>query len=149
MKFNPNIHHRQSTRLRDYDYSQPGFYFVTICTHERRLLFGNVIDGEMVLNAAGKLVELVWCDLLNHYVHVELDEFVVMPNHFHGIVRFSDVMEDGGQGANLGQGISEGTNRERAIRESPLHVRRKMRLSKLIGRFKMVSAKHINQLRGI
>lgn len=86
MKFNPDIHHRKSIRLREYDYSQAGFYFVTICTQGREPLFGHIVDGMMVLNDAGNMVQTVWDDMPGRYPGVLLDEFVVMPNHVHGIV---------------------------------------------------------------
>jgi putative transposase len=79
-------HHRRSIRLKGYDYSQAGAYFVTICTQDRACLFGDVVNGEMLLNAAGRMVQTVWDDVPNHYPGVELDAFVVMPNHVHGIV---------------------------------------------------------------
>jgi putative transposase len=60
MKFNPDIHHRQSTRLKGYDYSQPGAYFVTICTYRRDEIFGEVINGEMKLSALGEIVHEEW-----------------------------------------------------------------------------------------
>jgi hypothetical protein len=87
MTFNPAIHHRKSIRLRDYDYAQAGWYFITICTHQRQLLFGEIVDGGMVLNAAGKIVEKVWHDLPEQYSDIQIKESVVMPNHFHGIVQ--------------------------------------------------------------
>jgi REP element-mobilizing transposase RayT len=86
MTFNPDIHHRRSIRLRDYDYSQVGAYFVTICAWQRECLFGEIVDGEMRLNEMGRIICAVWNDLPNHYRHVELDEFVAMPNHVHGII---------------------------------------------------------------
>jgi len=86
MKFNPDIHHRKTIRLREYDYSQTGFYFVTICTQNRAPLFGDIIDGLMVLNEAGRMVQTVWNDMSAYYPDVLLDEFVIMPNHVHGIV---------------------------------------------------------------
>ena len=73
-------------RLRDYDYAQPGAYFVTICTHRRRDLFGEVLDGKMRLNDAGRMIERWWSELANKFPSVELDENVVMPDHLHGIV---------------------------------------------------------------
>ena len=75
-------------RLREYDYSQDGAYSVTVCTDWRTHLFGRVTDGRMELNAAGQAVEAVWYGLPEHYAHVELDVFVVMPDHVHGIVVF-------------------------------------------------------------
>jgi REP element-mobilizing transposase RayT len=86
MKYNPGIHHRRSIRLQGFDYSQAGAYFVSICTQNRECLFGEIVDGKMVLNDAGRIVQAVWDDLPNHYLDVELDECVVMPNHVHGIV---------------------------------------------------------------
>ncbi|MDF9392115.1 MULTISPECIES: transposase [Methylococcus] len=77
---------RRSIRLKDYDYSQAGAYFVTMCTQNRACLFGDVIDGAMRVNDAGRMVQTVWDELPLHYVGVELDTFVVMPNHVHGII---------------------------------------------------------------
>jgi REP element-mobilizing transposase RayT len=79
-------HHRRSIRLRGYDYSQVGAYFITICTHERICLFGEVVDGEMRLNNAGRMVEQCWNEMPTHFPHVKLDEYVIMPNHVHGIL---------------------------------------------------------------
>jgi putative transposase len=90
MKYNPEIHHRRSIRLRGYDYSQAGAYFVTICTQNRECLFGDMMDGEMLLNDAGNIVHQCWDDIPNHFPHVDLDEFGVMPNHVHGIIMIVD-----------------------------------------------------------
>src|SRR4030095_4177746 len=86
MKFNPNIHHRKSIRLKDYDYTQLGAYFVTICTQNRECLFGGIFNGEMELNEKGQIVGECWKFIPNHFSGVELDEYVIMPNHFHGII---------------------------------------------------------------
>jgi putative transposase len=83
MKYNPDIHHRRSIRLRDYDYSLPGAYFVTVCTQDRVCLFGNVAGNTMRLNDAGQMIEQWWFELNRKFPTVESDEFVVMPNHFH------------------------------------------------------------------
>ncbi len=77
---------RRSIRLRGYDYAQPGAYFVTICTYRRQPLFGEVVDGEMRLNAAGRVARRCWLEIPQHFPHVQLDEFVIMPNHVHGIL---------------------------------------------------------------
>jgi REP element-mobilizing transposase RayT len=86
MKYNPEMHHRRSIRLKDYDYSQTGAYFVTICTQNKEYLFGNVINGEMSLNDAGRIVASAWNDLPGHNDNILLDVFSIMPNHFHGII---------------------------------------------------------------
>lgn len=77
---------RKSPRLKDYDYSQSGAYFVTICTYKRAYIFGGIHNQEMQLNQLGELVYESWLDLLNHFSTIELDAFIVMPNHVHGIV---------------------------------------------------------------
>ena len=86
MKYDPSIHHRRSIRFKGYDYSQPGAYFITICTHQKKCLFGKVFDGQMQLNNFGNIVQFHWRSLEKHHSHIRLDQFVVMPNHFHGII---------------------------------------------------------------
>ena len=86
MKYNPDIHHRRSMRLQGYDYSSPGAYFVTICTQNRECLFGEIVARKMVLNDAGKIVADEWIKTGDIRDEIELDAWVVMPNHFHGIV---------------------------------------------------------------
>ena len=86
MKSNSGIHRRRSIRLQGYDYSQAGAYFVTICTQNRNCLFGEIVDGEMRLNAAGHLIRIVWEGIPAHYPDIGIDEFIIMPNHIHGLV---------------------------------------------------------------
>ena len=85
-KYNPNIHHRRSIRLKGYDYSKPGLYFITICVKNRVCLYGDVIDGKMKLNHAGNMVENHWLLLPKRFSNIKLHNFIVMPNHFHGIL---------------------------------------------------------------
>ena len=89
MKFDPHLHHRRSIRLKGYDYSKEGVYFITICVKDRTCLFGEITDGEMVLNDSGKMVEKEWLALKNRFPNIELHEHVVMPNHFHGILEIA------------------------------------------------------------
>ena len=86
MKYNPSKDHRRSLRLRDYDYTQAGAYFVTIVAQGRRCLFGTIEREETRLNKAGRMVHAVWSELPVYYPGIETDVFVVMPNHFHGII---------------------------------------------------------------
>ncbi len=86
MKYDPDRHGRHSIRLKDYDYSIGGAYFITICAYKRQCLFGEIAYGEMRLNEAGRIVQLIWEQLPAHYPHIGLDAFVIMPNHVHGIV---------------------------------------------------------------
>ena len=86
VKYNPDIHHRRSIRLKGYDYSSPGLYFITICTKDREHLFGEINNDKMVLNHAGLMVQTVWDEIPRYYHHFDIHEFVVMPNHIHGII---------------------------------------------------------------
>ena len=87
MRYDPRLHRRRSIRLKDYDYSLPGDYFLTICTDRKRYLFGSVVEGRMHLNAAGTMVAEVLQNIPKRHGEVELDVFVLMPNHLHGIIR--------------------------------------------------------------
>ena len=84
--YDPEVHHRRSIRLRGYDYAQAGAYFVTICVQGRACLFGEVADGTMRLDRCGEIVARCWNELPEHYPTIELDAFVIMPNHVHGII---------------------------------------------------------------
>jgi putative transposase len=86
MNYNPDKHHRKSIRLKHYDYSQAGAYFVTMVTQHRQHFFGEIQQGDMILNAAGEMIDTIWYGLPQRFPHIELDMFVVMPNHVHGII---------------------------------------------------------------
>lgn len=124
MKFDPKIHHRHTIRLQGYDYSQAGAYFVTIVVHGRECLFGEIVDGKMVLNEFGKIVQRAWFDLPKHNPHVELGAFCIMPNHVHAVIIIIAV------GAGL---------RPAPTRPHPL--------SEIVRAFKSFSARRINELR--
>jgi len=96
---NSQRRHRRSIRLREYDYSQAGAYFITICTHERICLFGDIMNGEMRLNEAGRIVQQYWDQIPQHFPHVELGEFIVMPNHVHGIIVIAETPNVGARHA--------------------------------------------------
>jgi REP element-mobilizing transposase RayT len=137
MKYNPDIHHRRSIRLRNYDYSQAGAYFVTICVQGRECLFGEITNRIMRLNDAGNIVAEKWKWLEKQYNHVELDEWGIMPNHMHGIIVITDVGRGGSRTA---------PTYMRTALTSTAPTKRKP-LGRLIGAFKTVSTKHVNILR--
>ena len=93
-QFNPSIHHRRSARLKGYDYSDAGLYFITICVHDRACLFGEIENGKMVLNAVGKIADDYWLNIQEHFPHVVLHEYIVMPNHLHGIIEIVGIRHD-------------------------------------------------------
>ena len=86
MAYNPEIHRRRSLRLKGYDYTHVGAYFVTIVTQDRSFLFGEIVGKEMWLNEAGEMVCRIWEMLPRRFPTIEIDLFVVMPNHLHGII---------------------------------------------------------------
>jgi putative transposase len=121
---------RKRLRLPGYDYSTAGGYFVTICAHNHKLVFGSIHDGIVNLNAAGRIIEKHWNELPYHYASVVLDSFVVMPNHVHGVLflRPPDEMPaDGKSGAG-----------HRTART----------LGDVIRSFKKFSAREVNKQRG-
>lgn len=115
---------RRSIRLKGYDYSQAGAYFVTVCAHNRECLFGDVLDGHMRLNDAGQSVQAAWDALPHYYPHVALDAGVVMPNHVHGIIIL------------VGAGL----------KPAPTGIRHG--LSEIVRALKTFSSRRINELRG-
>ena len=133
MQYNPDRHRRRSIRLKDYDYAQPGAYFVTICTHGRVCLFGDIVDGQMVFNPLGQIVHDEWLHTPEIRSEVELDAFQVMPNHFHAIVM---VTHSPSPKPTVG-----------AHGRAPLH-RPPKSLGSIIAGFKAAATKRVNQLRG-
>ena len=121
---------RRSLRLQEYDYNQPGAYFITICTENRECLFGEIVDGEMKINEIGDLVRTTWQQIVTRYPYTATDAFSIMPNHIHGIIF-----------------INVGAIHESPLQKSQIMRRRNMLLPKIIGYFKMNSAKKINALR--
>ena len=90
-KFNPKIYNRRSIRLKGYDYSKAGLYFITICSQNRKHLFGKIDNDIMILNEAGNMIEKLWEEISNDFQNVNLCEYVIMPNHIHGIIQITSV----------------------------------------------------------
>jgi REP element-mobilizing transposase RayT len=86
MPYNPTIHNRRSIRLQGFDYSETGSYFITICTYKKEHLFGEIVNSEMKLNLLGQFAYNQWKQIPQRFENVELNEFVIMPNHIHGII---------------------------------------------------------------
>ncbi len=133
-------HHRRSIRLHTWDYANSGAYFVTLVAHGRAALFGDVVDGDIRLNALGEIAQACWVEITMHFAQVELDAFVVMPNHVHGVlVILNDASTDvgatdsvaptrpngplpGSLGAIIGQYKSVVTKRIRQLPHAPIHI---------------------------
>ena len=171
MKSNPGKYHRRSVRLQGYDYSQAGAYFVTICVQHHHYLYGKIMNFKMRLNTAGEMVYRLWNQLPNKYPHIELDEFIVMPNHLHGIIMIHE--NGGGNDACWGgyiarRGDGDGNDGcrgevtsplhssdqspdqspERPSEQSPPHPNSHPSLGQMIAYFKYQSTKQLNELRG-
>jgi len=145
MPYNPKIHHRRSIRLKGYDYSQPGAYFITLCTHNRECLFGNIVDGEMVLNEYGILVKNEWLRTSEIRPNVIVDEFIIMPNHLHGIF----IINDDGCGATC-RGVSPYAPKPAPYINTPntnIFKSPSKTIGAIIRGFKSITTKQINQLR--
>jgi REP element-mobilizing transposase RayT len=134
MKFNPDQHHRRSIRLRNYDYAQVGAYFVTLCTQGRVCLFGEVVSGQMRLNEYGLVLEAAWTNTRILRPQVQLDEYVVMPNHFHGILAIFD----------MGRGVLQYAPTARRV---PTFGSPSQTVGAIVRGFKSATTKHINEMR--
>ena len=129
------IQRRRSLRLEDYDYGTAGAYFVTICTQDRACLFGDVVDGAMCLNEAGQMVAALWDGIGARFSGVEIDQFVVMPNHLHGIL----VLSDGdAAGATIERATTRVAPTDPSIVGAPL-VGARVRLGDVVGAFKSLA----------
>jgi REP element-mobilizing transposase RayT len=137
-------HHRRSIRLKEYDYSQPGDYFITICTHNRECLFGEIVNGKMQLTPIGLIVEDEWKRTPLIRNNVELGPFVIMPNHLHGII----ILNDNGRG----ELPFAPTNKTPFVPAKNTRTGKFVSPSNTIGAivrgFKSASTKRINEMRG-
>lgn len=127
---------RKSIRLRGYDYSQAGAYFITVCTKDRKELLGTIRDGRMRASPIGRVVRECWATLPMHYPNVQLDAFVVMPNHVHGIIV---ILDDKPHRVRVGEGLRPSPTRKNRNRPP---------LSEIVRAFKSFSARRINEETG-
>jgi REP element-mobilizing transposase RayT len=145
MTYDPQKHHRRSIRLKGWDYSRPGAYFVTVCTQNRECLFGEIQKDEMQLNGFGGIILERWNCIPNHFKHVQLDTFQVMPNHIHGILFILDV---GAKHSEVQCHKIEGNKFGNAspLQKKP-HGTQPGSLSAIIQNFLSVSTRNINRIR--
>ena len=149
MPYDRNKHHRRSIRLPDHDYTSPGAYFVTICVQDGECLLGQIIDGEMQLNEWGQVASHYWKRIPHHSDHVQLDAWIVMPNHLHGVIVIAGRGEASPAGASstgvMTSGAADSQASVAARDASPLQSGS---LGAIIGNYKSVSTRRINRLRG-
>jgi REP element-mobilizing transposase RayT len=126
------IGQRKPNRLKNFDYSSFGYYYVTICTKNRECWFGEIINGEMILNEIGEIIKQCWLDIPKHFLNVFLDEYVIMPNHVHGILIINQ--------NNVGNAYMRSL-------QNNWKYRTKMLLSMIIHEFKSAASRQIRQIK--
>ena len=137
----PQPHHRRSVRLKDYDYASVNGYFVTVCTHNRECLLGEVVDGKMRLSAYGEIAKDEWLKTASVRPNVVLDAFVVMPNHLHGII----IIFAKNVGATRRVALPEGQRNVLVRRPTGPQS---ASIGAIVGQFKSIVTKRINERRG-
>jgi putative transposase len=142
------MNRRKQLRLKHYDYSQPGSYFITLCSYHNQPIFGDVVGNEMILNQLGKIVEFTWRDLPNHVSGIELDAFVIMPNHIHGIITIIDRTPNVGGGSLSGENLTGSNEPPPTLSGRPVMVINQKPLSEIVRQLKTFSAQRINRFRG-
>jgi hypothetical protein len=144
----PDQQRRRAMRLREFDYAQAAAYFVTVCTHHRSCLFGEITDGTMHLHDPGRIVQAAWQALPEHYPHVQLDAFVVMPNHVHGVIILAPT-EDARVGLTAAGDVGAGFKPAPTSMEpvSATTVARRHGLPEIVRAFKTFSARRVNAAR--
>lgn len=150
LNYDPDIHHRRSVRLQDNDYSQAGAYFITICTHEHKCIFGDIVDGKVILSQTGEIVERWWQKIPQRFPTAELDIFCVMPNHFHGILVLQDIVvvsREGAETAPLRVTVAPSYSR-RGLVSKPFLDSNAPTLGRVIAYFKYLTTKDINAITG-
>jgi len=140
MTYNPDIHHRNSVRLRTYDYRSAGAYFVTICTFRKEAILAEIVNGATHLKPAGEIVQEEWFKSAQIRAEIELDKFIIMPNHLHGIIFIDDSV--------VAHGMRPESDKfeMRAHSRAPLH-RAAESLGSFIAGFKSACTKRINESR--
>ena len=134
--YDPEIHHRQSMRLKGYDYSQSGAYLVTVVAQGRSALFGDVVDGRMRLNPAGEMVQRIWKEMPDRFPQIVMDTFIAMPNHVHGIIILAGAGRAGTQNSYK---PSEFDMKTRATTRVAPTVDGRTRLGNVVGVFKSLT----------
>jgi putative transposase len=147
MMFDPQIHHRRSIRLKGYDYAQPGAYFVTLVTNQREEIFGEVAEGKMRLNPLGEIVREEWLKTAEIRSNLELhgDEYIIMPNHVHGIIRIVETQPVRATHGSI-ESKTVGATRRVAPTNEP-HTLVPNSIGAIMAQFKSITAKRINTLR--
>ncbi len=150
MTYDPQKHHRQSIRLRQYDYSWPGAYFVTLCVREKECVLGEIVDGEMHLSEWGQIVHAFWNEIPVHFSNVSIDSCVTMPNHGHAII----TIDHDRRGAVAAPKVAAPRDAEPHVAASAIEAQGgetpplRPTLGQIVAYYKYQTTKRINALRG-
>ena len=142
MKFDPQKHHRHSIRLKEYDYTQPGGYFITMVTYQREHLFGEIENEEMKLSKFGLAAKQQWEKLPKRFSNIEIGAFVIMPNHVHGIIRIIERRGTAGTSETLGSNSSRRAQTEAFQKPVPSSI------PTIVRSYKSAVSYRINLMRG-
>jgi putative transposase len=126
---NPFVHNRKSIRLQEYDYSRSGEYFITICTYDKKCVLGEVIEERKRLSPIGEIAKKYWEEIPEYFPEIKLDEYVIIPNHLHGIIIITKCRD---------------LINQIPTNNFPLMKNQKVTLGKIIRHYKARSAKHIH-----
>ena len=153
MNYNRDKHHRRSIRIQGYDYSKAGAYYFTICCHKKQCLLGEIVSGVMHPNPIGETVEAIWNNLPRHFPFIELDAFVLMPNHVHGIILITE-NQFNFRGEAFEQIVSDSQPEYSTLNTSPSfsdnstlpHGTQSGSLGAIVQNFKSVATRRVNRL---
>ena len=137
----PQYKYHKQYRYKGYDYAKDGFYFVTICTKDRQLFFGDVVNEKMQLSKIGQIAEKYWLEISNHFKNIKLHEYIIMPNHIHGIIQ---IMRCGNEAMHCGNEAMPRSYDGKHIKMSKISPKLGS-LSVIIGSFKSIVTKIINK----
>lgn len=139
-----NRYHTGSVRLKNWDYRNPGSYFITICTKNRAPYFGEIVTGKMILSNVGIIADILWHEIKNHTKNVELGEFVVMPNHIHGIL----ILNNDNDGVSLHENVDSlhATNLPSTNKHMSAISPKSGSLSSVVRSYKSAVTKHARRL---
>ncbi|NTD99997.1 transposase [Agrobacterium tumefaciens] len=141
-----NKYRISSARLQNWDYANEGAYFITICTKDRLHHFGKIVNGKIILSNIGVIANLMWHEIKNHAINIELGDFIVMPNHVHGILILNNIADlDPGQAVQTGHALSLAPT-SKSLGQQRFQNQGKNTVSSIIGSYKSAVTKHCNRL---
>ncbi|MES2794606.1 MAG: transposase [Bacteroidota bacterium] len=145
-----NIYRISSSRLQKWDYRWDAAYFITICSKNREHFFGEITNGKMTLSSIGVIADVLWYEIKTHAINIELGEFIVMPNHIHGIIILNSLRNDKPPQLEIppieSSNVDSIKNEPKTVGEKRFQNQGKNSISSIVGSYKSAVTKHINRL---